>query len=393
MTTILSYGMGVDSTAILLRWLTDPTSRDFDLDDLTVITAQTGSEYPETIRLVEEHVLPLLREHGIRFVELAKGGPVVADGVKVLQDTREPVVLHPDGAYRLVDESRDSGTIPQYGGIRKCSLKFKGEPIDAWLDGHLRTWRFTHVIGYELDELGRAEKDTRLAAKNVKLGHRRDPNYPLIEWGWNRARCLDYIAEITGASWAKSACTFCPFAEDRGIGRLTCDQAVETMKLEAVAVALNPRQTLFPARKGVRGKHKGNPMPGSAMETYETHAPEAHDAFLREIGQGEWSCYEVRRAWTGVGANGKAGVGGGTARQVRVLETGSAGRCHRVLRARASLRGITPKLDAYGFLVADISGKPDFGNGIEHRIVVAPAGALDKEGDNYASLAATAEAA
>lgn len=31
---VLSYGLGLDSTAVLLRWLTDPSSRDFDLSDL-----------------------------------------------------------------------------------------------------------------------------------------------------------------------------------------------------------------------------------------------------------------------------------------------------------------------------------------------------------------------
>lgn len=35
---VLSYGLGLDSTAVLLRWLTDPTSRDFDLSDLVVVT-------------------------------------------------------------------------------------------------------------------------------------------------------------------------------------------------------------------------------------------------------------------------------------------------------------------------------------------------------------------
>ena len=35
-TVVMSYGMGVDSTAILLRWLADPSSRDFDLQDLVV---------------------------------------------------------------------------------------------------------------------------------------------------------------------------------------------------------------------------------------------------------------------------------------------------------------------------------------------------------------------
>ena len=34
---VLSYGLGVDSTAILLRWPSEPSSRDFDLVDLTVV--------------------------------------------------------------------------------------------------------------------------------------------------------------------------------------------------------------------------------------------------------------------------------------------------------------------------------------------------------------------
>ena len=41
----LSWGMGIESNAILTRWLTDPTSRTFSLEDLTVITAQTGDEH------------------------------------------------------------------------------------------------------------------------------------------------------------------------------------------------------------------------------------------------------------------------------------------------------------------------------------------------------------
>ncbi|WP_425607438.1 hypothetical protein [Rhodococcus pyridinivorans] len=39
---IFSFGMGADSTSILLRWLEDPTSRDFELDELALITAHTG---------------------------------------------------------------------------------------------------------------------------------------------------------------------------------------------------------------------------------------------------------------------------------------------------------------------------------------------------------------
>lgn len=42
MHTILSYGMGVESTAILVRWLEEPSVHPCSIDELIVITAQTG---------------------------------------------------------------------------------------------------------------------------------------------------------------------------------------------------------------------------------------------------------------------------------------------------------------------------------------------------------------
>lgn len=92
-TVVMSYGMGVDSTAILLRWLTDPTSRDFDLRDLVVITAHTGDEFDQTLRDVEEIVLPQLRRHGIRFVQVGRTQrktTVSGEGVAVLDDSTVP---------------------------------------------------------------------------------------------------------------------------------------------------------------------------------------------------------------------------------------------------------------------------------------------------------------
>lgn len=50
---MLSLGMGVDSAALLARWLLDPSSRDFDLDDLVVVTAMTGDEYTATRLLMD----------------------------------------------------------------------------------------------------------------------------------------------------------------------------------------------------------------------------------------------------------------------------------------------------------------------------------------------------
>ena len=60
--------MGIDSTAILLRWLREPDSRNFPLQDLTVLTALTGDEFPDSARLVTTHILHHFRVAGIRFV-------------------------------------------------------------------------------------------------------------------------------------------------------------------------------------------------------------------------------------------------------------------------------------------------------------------------------------
>ncbi len=45
---VLSYGMGCESTAVLLRWLEDPSSRDFDLSDAIILTAMVGDEFADT---------------------------------------------------------------------------------------------------------------------------------------------------------------------------------------------------------------------------------------------------------------------------------------------------------------------------------------------------------
>jgi hypothetical protein len=40
---VLGFGLGCDSSTILARWLTDPSSRNFELHELAVITAVISS--------------------------------------------------------------------------------------------------------------------------------------------------------------------------------------------------------------------------------------------------------------------------------------------------------------------------------------------------------------
>ena len=52
--TRFSFGMGLDSACIALRWLEEPESRDgIDLDTVTLSVAMTGDEYDETRRMMD----------------------------------------------------------------------------------------------------------------------------------------------------------------------------------------------------------------------------------------------------------------------------------------------------------------------------------------------------
>lgn len=284
---ILSYGMGVDSTAILLRWIEEPETRDFDLADLVVLTAQTGDEYAETGRDVEACILPRLRAAGIRFVEVARAGAVQADGIKVLQDSRAPEQMHLEGAYRLSQELLGAATIVIMGGTRKCSQKAKGAVLDAWLEGELEGAAYRHVIGFEANETGRRDRDQTYG------GNGRIAEYPLITWGWDRQTCIDYIRSVTGVEWRKSCCEHCPFAGGTKAGQAELatrwvrvpEAAARVLVVENAALSMNPNMKLFKTRSAY----------DVVVASSNTAALEAFD---QATADSTWAVYQVRRVWT-----------------------------------------------------------------------------------------------
>jgi hypothetical protein len=311
---ILSYGMGVDSSAILARWLLEPESRDFDLDDLVVITAMTGDEFPKTGELVERHILPLLRENRVRYVQVARAGRLQTDGTTVLDDSRNPTRLYIQGAYKLSDENRTQGVLPIAGGTRKCSIHAKGWPLDASINAILEGARFSpgdyiphlgrgakytsrdfrHVIGFNAEETARAAKD-ELASVGRFDG--RQSWYPLItDWGWGRKACEDYLAASFGEPWAKSCCTYCPFIKDtsRHVERLAASPEVAqlALALEYSAMALNANSALFP-----KSWRRGERWTGTSLRSLVEAAGEypilkRFNAYLRTV---PWAIYHVER--------------------------------------------------------------------------------------------------
>jgi hypothetical protein len=381
MNVVLSYGLGVDSTALLLRWLEDPESRDFDLDDLLVVTSMTGDEWPRTGVLVQEHILPRLREVGVRFAQVARAGAKQAEGIAVLDDTDVPQRLHLDGAYRLSDELVAAGTIPQIGGNRRCSMKFKGWVIDTYL-AERAPEATRHAFGFEAGEVSRAERCAQHMPGRLVFGFetgeegraRRATDYdtphrvaefPLIEWGWDREDCERYIEQITGvADWPKSACVYCPFALTNRAGRWRTlrrydtrpESALQALMLERRALCLNPRSGL------IAGERLGDLI---AM-----HRPAIAAAFEERLGRTAHSVYEVRRLWRPriedpmkvANAN----------RDLRVLATGSRSECESLVRHR----GAVDRGDGIErvYLMRRGSALP----AREHFVVAGPGGAVEK---------------
>lgn len=304
MQTILSYGMGVESTAILIRWLEDASVRPCRLDELIVITAHTGDEYADTYSDVESYVLPLLRRHRVRYVQVARAGSSQTDGIVVLSDSRETGRLFWDGAYKLSDELRKAGTVPQFGGEHICSLKFKAWVIEQWFAENLAQ-PARHAFGYNASETKRVAKSEAASAKRVAFGFNADEHkridkamrydsparqsfYPLVEWGWTRDACIDYLFRVFGVLWHKSACVQCPFnaLKEDALRRHQQhpEQVADAMLLEYVSLALNPRGTLYRNQSLIEITRASGNSP--AVESYE-----------QKLDATRWTVYRIRRIY------------------------------------------------------------------------------------------------
>jgi hypothetical protein len=356
-----SFGMGVDSTAMLVRWLTDPSSRDFDLDELAVLTAMTGHEFQATTDAVSRLVLPLFRRYGVRFIQVARSQRKttrVGDGVVVLDDSRYPERLYAAGDYTLGQEMLSAGTIPQRGGMRACSVHSKGDCLDPVIARITKGQPYRHAIGFEINERGRADKD-RLYNSDL-----RDGIYPLQDWRWTRADCHRFLLDALGQTVPKSACGFCPFAMATEAGRARLveryrhepEAGAEALFLEYVARSLNPAQTLIDK--------------SSAAEFIAASGlHQVQDRFEALLEQSPWALYEVRRL-TRPGRDGKRGL---PARSIRLAATGTRSDTTAQLAAQPG-RSTVGDDGIVRHILRDRQS-----DGVDHLFVAAPAGAEAKQ--------------
>lgn len=366
---VWSYGLGADSTAALVSAVHEGHFRGVPPDGWLVVTAIVGEEWPDTCELVEAEVLPLLASRRVRFAQVARGGPSKKDGICVLDDSRSPSRLHRRGPWTLSDDLRAGGTLPQVAGAHKCSMNFKGWPIERFLAGAV-AGSYLHVMGYETSshERDRAARD---AAHDTAV---RTGVYPLIDQGWDRGMCEDYLLAQFGVLWPKSACTFCPFSltntasRERVLDRYAADPqaGVPALVMEHLAVALNPLQGLAGKKKTLAGLLAADPRQEPAL-----------GLLARRLDAMPWRLYEVRRAIAGPGQ---------AARSLRVLSSGSRGEAAAALRREAAARPGCELSAHDGIERGWLRHRADSGPSTEWFLVAAPEGAVPKERKNFGLL-------
>lgn len=216
---VVAYGMGVDSTAMLIGMYLRGLRPDL------ILFADTGGEKPDTY-LYAPVFRQWLRDVDFPDFETVRYIPPIAP-----YDT-------------LYGNCWANQTLPSLAFRKKsCSIKWKRVPqdkrvktwqpaIDCWdSDGRLRK-----LIGFDATEERRRYGDRG-------DDPRYDYWYPLMDWGLDREACKRLIADTGLPVPVKSACFFCPACKKGELVELAADSP----DVHACALALESRYR--------RGKH------------------------------------------------------------------------------------------------------------------------------------------
>lgn len=212
--TVLSFGAGQDSTALLLHYVYEPSFRArYAPGRLLVIFSDTGDEHPSTYKHLEE-TKRFCAEKGIEFAHLT---PDLGFHSKSWQSLR--------GFYNL------KKTVGSKAFPKTCTDKLKVQPIYKFLN-HWISQNFG-LSSYQKDgikEFARAHGKIRVLVGIAKGEEKRvaDPSkeeavwkresiemvYPLLDLELDRKGCQDYIRSVGHSVPAPSNCMLCPFMSE-----------------------------------------------------------------------------------------------------------------------------------------------------------------------------------
>lgn len=202
MKTILSYGGGTNSTAMLIGMYERGMKPDH------ILFADTGGEKEGTYHYLTYFNAWLLSRN-MPPIEIVKYKTKHGNEISLEQDCL------------------NNQTLPAIAfGWKTCSQKFKILPQEKYIKEHYPDEEIIHLIGFDSNE-------GRRAKENPLEGHINQ--YPLIEWGWDRDKCVEAINRHGLALAGKSSCFFCPNMRKNEILMLSDDEKRRVKIIEANA--------------------------------------------------------------------------------------------------------------------------------------------------------------
>lgn len=269
---ILSYGGGVDSTALLAMVLDrDRAAAQLGitrekLDEalppiVAAVFSDPGSEWPETYENIayaekrcEEIGLPLVTvRHEINIYKHRETGEELrwTEWNKLDKEVKPEYEKTPK-VYTIFEWLMDGGSfpvIPGSSGGHVCSMRFKGQVQQKWGDrtfGNHEVCTKHWLLGIEAGESGRSDRFTANRRKNDLKGNQilgHTYGYPLMDLGMDRKECLEMLDALgwdyrgDGSPVQKSSCMWCPFVKEWEVDRLV-DADGKGLK-EALAIEEN----------------------------------------------------------------------------------------------------------------------------------------------------------
>lgn len=197
---VLNLGAGVQSTALFLLAREPDAKLRFDL----AVFADTGEE-PASVYVHLDH----LKSLGTPEIWVRSAGRLGDDLIHGRNSTGQRFVSipgftkGPDGKVGMVR--------------RQCTAEYKIEVVNKAIRRELlglkprqRVPKDTVIhqyFGISTDEAARAER----AKKRFAGVKHTVPHWPLIEMGWSRRDCVEYLRGKLSYETPKSSCVFCPF--------------------------------------------------------------------------------------------------------------------------------------------------------------------------------------
>lgn len=226
-----SYGGGVQSTAALV--LAAQGKIDFTL--FLFSNVGDDSEYPATLKYVNDIAMPYAKANGIDLRELRH----------IRKDGTEATIYK-----KLTREGSRSTGIPIYlegsgaPGRRSCTSDFKIRRIAVMLRrlGATKTNPAVVGLGISLDEYQRMRTDSGDPTQTLE--------YPLIDLRLTRQDCVKIIEQAGLPVPPKSSCWFCPFH------RIPTWQALKRNEPELFIKAVELEKILSDRSDAVLGRGK-----------------------------------------------------------------------------------------------------------------------------------------